>query len=81
MSKPLHTATSPRELVQGLFNCQSEVDFVNRKVLIETIGPQLAERFLPALPEVVGVNTTELLMTIKIAKPELIQEATNNPTS
>lgn len=66
-------AKTPQELVAALLECEVEVDFVNRKLLVETIGPELANRFLPALPDVVGVNTTDLLLTIKVAKPELIK--------
>ena len=49
----LHEASTPKELVDALLECEQEVDFVNRLTLIQTIGPELANRFLPALPVVV----------------------------
>lgn len=72
LMKPLYEALTPEELVEALLVSNTEVDFVDRKALIATLGPDIASRFLPALPRVVGVNTTDLLMTIKVVKPELI---------
>jgi hypothetical protein len=67
--------TSPSELVQSLLQTPTSPTFVSRKLLIQTIGIEQAEKFLPPLPEQIGVNVEQLLAIIELKHPELYKEA------
>lgn len=74
----LHEAATSEEVLTCLLDDSiEEICFINRKVLIELLGPDIANRFLPALPNVVGINTTDLLMVIKTTNPQLLENHRN----
>lgn len=66
----LPTTKTPEELIEAVYRSNAVIDFVPRKLLIETVGVDMAQRFLPQLPDHVGVNLEDLLITIRLAKPE-----------
>ena len=76
--KPLEAKT-PVELVQAILHCDSSIDWLDRKLLIETIGVQDAQRFLPELQKAVAVNLEELTLMLKANHPELLNQALSSP--
>lgn len=65
-------AKTPNELVEAAYRTENVISFVPRKLLIETVGVDMAQRFLPELPEYVAVNVEDLLLVLKVVKPELL---------
>lgn len=71
--KPLESKT-PEELAQSLIDSTEVLEFVPRKLLIESIGAELASQFLPELPDHVSVNKDKLLMVLQLSNPELFTQ-------
>ena len=65
-------STDAAGLVEALVRSNNVLEFVPRKVLIDTLGPELADRFLMELPKFVSVNVDQVLLTIRAFKPELL---------
>jgi len=59
-------STTPQELIDLLIKSEQVLEFVPRKLLIQTLGEEHAQRFLPALPEYVSVNVDNVLMVAKL---------------
>ena len=59
-------AKTPEELLAALLDSNQVLEFVPRKLLIETLGEDYAQRFLPALPIHVSVNVENVLMVAKL---------------
>jgi hypothetical protein len=76
--KPLNAKTR-LELVQSIIHSDNTLDWVDRKLLIETIGVDDAQRFLPQLQRSICVNLEELTLILKANHPELLKEALDNP--
>lgn len=69
------------DLVRSLLEEPSTIAFVNRRLLIETIGIEQAEQFLPQLPEQVGVNKEHLMLVIRTTKPDLVHKVEKSITN
>lgn len=67
-------ATSQKELVKALVETEEAIVPVPRVLLVNTIGPQEASRFLPALPDFVHVNKDNLLLVLRFQCPDLLKE-------
>lgn len=76
--KPIRAKT-PVELVQAVIHCDNGVDWIDRKLLLQTIGVQDSQRFLPELQQSVAVNLEELTLILKANHPELLQQALETP--
>ncbi len=72
--RPLEAKT-PEELIDALLNTDQVIDWVPRKLLVQTIGVEHSQRFLPALPDNVSVNVTELLLVLKAFFPQQLNES------
>jgi hypothetical protein len=66
-------AKNEEEFIEAVYESQSVIDFVPRKLLIQVVGVDHAQRFLPTLPEYVAVNTEELLLVLKLTKEKELQ--------
>ena len=74
-------STDAAGLVEALVRSNNVLEFVPRKVLIDTLGPELADRFLMELPKFVSVNVDQVLLTIRAFKPELLPAPEPSPVS
>lgn len=72
--KPVE-ATTPEELIDALLKTDQEIDWVPRKLLIQAIGAEQAQRFLPALPNNIAVNVAELLLVYKAFHPQQLDQS------
>lgn len=65
-------ANTEEELTAALFASTEPLVFVDRVMLVSILGTELANRFLPALPQYVSISTEQFETTIRAYKPELI---------
>lgn len=72
--KPLEATTS-EELIEAVLQSTTSIDWVDRRLLIQTIGIEDAQRFLPALPDSVAVNMEELALVLKANHNEALVSA------
>lgn len=54
-------ANNPLELTKALIQTQTQTTWVDRKVLVQLIGIEAAERVLPELPEKIAINVEQVL--------------------
>lgn len=67
--RPLEAKT-PEELIDALLKSDQVIDWVPRRLLVQAIGAEQAQRFLPALPDNVAVNVPDLLLVYKAFRPQ-----------
>ena len=72
--KPLEAKT-PEELIDTLLQTDQVIDWVPRKLLVQAIGIEQAQRFLPVLPDYVAVNVAELLLIYKAFYPPQLEQS------
>lgn len=67
-------AQTEDELVAAILASTNQLEFVDRRLLIKTIGIEMAERFLPGLPQYVSVNVENLILAMRVAIPDLVKK-------
>lgn len=72
--RPLDAKT-PEELIDALVQTDQVIDWVPRKLLVQAIGVEQAQRFLPALPDNVAVNVADLLLVYKAFHPQRLEQS------
>ena len=68
-------AKTPDQLMDAVIQSDDALGWVNRRLLIETIGVENAQQFLPALPDVIAVNLEQLAVVMKAFHNEALMSA------
>jgi len=74
MTRPVE-ATTTEEMIDALLQTDQVIDWVPRKLLIEAIGIEHAQDFLPPLQDNVSVNVKQLLLVYKAFHPQKLSES------